>query len=127
MNRPARIALLLLVIAQACHAAEEYLFALYDRLAPARAVSGALGIDPAIGFLIANTALVAFGLWCWAVPARRGGVAGRTLAWGWGLVETANAFAHVALAIAAGGYFPGLATVPFLLAGATLLIVRLRN
>jgi hypothetical protein len=126
MNRPTRIALLLLVFAQACHSAEEYLFALYDRLAPARAVSGALGIDPAAGFLIVNTALVAFGFWCWAVPARRGGVAGRTLAWGWALVETANAFAHTALAVAAGGYFPGLATAPLLLAAAMLLIVRLR-
>jgi hypothetical protein len=126
INPRTRAALLLLVLAQACHSTEEYIFQLYDRLAPARAVSRALAIDPAIGFLIANTALVAFGLWCWAVPARRAGAAGRRLAWGWGLIETANAVAHVALAVAAGGYFPGLATAPLLLAGAALLITRLR-
>ena len=126
MDRRTRIAFLLLVLVQACHSTEEYLFRLYDLLAPARMVSRALALDPAVGFLIANAALVTFGLWCWAVPARRGGAAGRLLAWGWALVETANAFAHVALALAAGGYFPGLATAPLLLAAAALLIVRLR-
>lgn len=127
MNQRTRIALLLLVLAQAGHSAEEYLFRLYDRLAPARMVSEALTLDPATGFLIANTALVGFGLWCWAVPALRGGVAGRRFVWGWALVETANAFVHAALAVAAGGYFPGLATAPLLLAASVLLIARLRR
>jgi hypothetical protein len=120
-----RLAFLLLVLAQAVHSAEEYRFALWEQLAPARAVSRLVSIDPALGFLIANGALVLFGLWCWAVPLGRARRAARPIAWAWAGVETANGLAHCGLAVAAGGYFPGLATAPLLLAAAADLAVRL--
>jgi hypothetical protein len=43
------------------------------------------------------------------------------------VLELANGLGHIALAIAAGGYFPGLATAPLLLAAGTGLVVRLRS
>ena len=121
MDRHARLAFLLLVLAQAAHSVEEYAFRLWEVLAPARFVSGLIGLDPATGFAIANAALVGFGLWCRAVPVRRGWPSARALAWAWATVEGANGCGHVALAVAAGGYFPGLLTAPLLLAAAAFL------
>lgn len=111
-------AFLVLIAAQAVHSVEEYMFELYDRLAPARAVSEALGFDRAAGFLVANALLVGLGLMCWLLWVRYGRSAGRAVAWAWALLETLNAVAHFALAAAAGGYFPGLATAPLLIGGA---------
>jgi hypothetical protein len=107
---------LALILAQAAHSVEEYAFRLYDVLAPARYVSGLFGVDRQIGFVIVNSALVLFGLWCWHARVRRGRRSARALGWFWALLEIANGCAHLALALMAGGYFPGLATAPLLLA-----------
>jgi hypothetical protein len=120
-------AFLLLVLAQALHSLEEYAFRLYDVLAPARYVSGLLGVDRQIGFVIVNTALVLFGLWCWFARVRPGRRGWRGLAWFWALLEIANGCAHLALAVMAGGYFPGLATAPLLLGFGGLLVLTLRR
>ena len=120
-----RYLFLLLILAQAAHSVEEYAFRLYDVLAPARFVSGLFGVDRQAGFVLVNSVLVLFGLWCWLArvrPGRRGAVG---LAWLWALLEIANGCAHVALAVAAGGYFPGLATAPLLIALAGLLAWRM--
>ena len=121
-----RTIFLALILAQAAHSVEEYAFRLYDALAPARYVSGLFGVDRAVGFVLVNSALVAFGLWCWWARVRTGRGAARTLAWFWAALETANGCAHVALAANAGGYFPGLATAPMLLALAIWLALRLK-
>lgn len=105
---------LALILAQAAHSVEEYVLRLYDVLAPARYVSSLFGVDRQIGFVVVNMALVLFGLWCWHARVRLG--RGRGLAWFWALLEIGNGCAHVALAAMAGGYFPGLATAPLLLA-----------
>jgi len=120
-----RTAFLLLVLAQAAHSVEEYAFRLFDVLRPARYVAELVGIERSAGFAIVNTALVLFGLWCWFALVRRGRPSARAVAWGWALVETANGLGHVALAVAAGGYFPGLATAPLLLVIAGYLALRL--
>jgi hypothetical protein len=127
MDRRANLAFLLLVLAQACHSVEEYRFRLFEVLAPARFVSLSVGLDPATGFAIVNSALVIFGLLCWLLPVGRGWRAGFAFAWGWAIVETANGLAHIGLAVAAGGYFPGLATAPLLLAASALLGWRLTH
>ena len=62
-----------------------------------------------------NTALVTFGLWCWAVPVRSGWQAARGLVWFWTILELGNGIAHSALALSRGGYFPGVVTAPLLL------------
>ncbi len=127
MDRRTPRAFLLLIVAQAIHSIEEYWFRLYDLLAPARAVSDALGIYRPAGFAISNAALIGFGLWCYFARIRRGRPGSRGLAWFWAVVEILNALAHCALALAAGGYFPGIATAPFLLAAGSFLIWCLRG
>lgn len=118
-------AFLVLVLAQAAHSVEEYVFRLFEVLAPARFVSGLFGLDPAIGFAIVNSGLVLFGLWCWRWPVRRAWSSARLFAWGWALAEIANGCAHAGLAVAAKGYFPGLYTAPLLVAAGARLATRL--
>lgn len=125
MDGRARFLFAALILAQAVHSIEEYWFRLYDALPPARYVSEALGLDRPLGFIVANVALVSFGLWCWLARVRPGHPSARAFAWFWALLEIANGLAHGALAVAAGGYFPGLATAPLLLAIGGALAWRL--
>jgi SMI1/KNR4 family protein SUKH-1/uncharacterized protein with HXXEE motif len=125
MTPAARRLFLALVLAQAAHSLEEYVFRLWDVLAPARFVANALGLDPALGFAIANSALVAFGLWCYFARVRPGRPSARAFAWGWAVVEAANGIGHLLLAKGANGYFPGAATAPILLVLAVALWVTL--
>ena len=115
MGPRSRTTFLLLIAAQALHSVEEYVFRLYDVLAPARFVADAFGVPRPLGFAIANAALVGFGLWCWLARVRPGHRSARAFAWFWALLEIANGLGHLALAAFAGGYFPGLATAPLLL------------
>jgi hypothetical protein len=126
MHPSARKIFLALILAQAIHSVEEYVFRLYDVLAPARYVSSLFGVDRQIGFVVVNSALVLFGLWCWRARVRRGRPSARAFAWVWALLEIANGCAHVALAAVAGGYFPGLATAPLLIGLGGWLAVVLR-
>ena len=116
---------LLLILAQAAHSVEEYLAKLYEVFAPARFVSGLISNDLALGFLVANAALVAFGLWCWGVPVRSGWRAARGFAWFWAALEFANGLGHSVFALRQGGYFPGVGTAPLLLLLASWLAVLL--
>ena len=125
MSPRARNLFLLLIAAQAFHSVEEYHFRLFDRLLPARYVADAVGVDRPLGFAIVNIALVAFGFWCWIARVGPGRPTARAFAWFWALLECANGLAHVALAVAAGGYFPGLATAPLLLGIGLWLIALL--
>ena len=114
---------LFLVLAQASHSVEEYVTKLYEVFAPARFVSSLVSSDLALGFVIVNVTLVAFGLWCWAVPVRSGWLAARGLAWFWIILELGNGFGHSLVALRRGGYFPGLITAPLLLFFASWLAV----
>ena len=121
-----RPAFLALVLVQACHSIEEYRSRLYDVFAPARYVSGLIAEDHRVGFAIFNASLVAFGLWCWRVPLRRGWPSASALAWGWTVLEAANGTVHVVWALFARAYRPGLFTAPLLLGAAVFLAVQLR-
>ena len=125
MDARGRLAFLLVIAAQAVHSIEEYWFRLYDLLAPPRAVSdalgGALGFERATSFALTNTLLVLFGLWCYFARVRTGHRAARSFAWFWAVLEIANGIGHCGLALAAGDYFPGLATAPLLIAAAGYL------
>jgi hypothetical protein len=115
LSQRARRLFLALIVAQALHSIEEYAFRLYDVLAPARWISGAISSDLPLGFAVANGAIVLFGLWCYLARVRRSHPSGRTLAWFWTLLEGANGVGHLGLAARDGGYFPGVATAPVLL------------
>jgi len=115
VERKTQLVFLLLIVAQAAHSVEEYVTRLYEVFAPARFVSGLISHDLAFGFLIGNAALVAFGLWCWAVPVRSGWRAARGLIWFWTILELGNGTSHSFFALSRGGYFPGVITAPLLL------------
>jgi len=125
MDARGRAAFLALIAAQAAHSIEEYWFRLYDVLAPTRMLAEAIGPDRATGFAIGNAAILLLGLGCYFAAIRPGRRSARALAWFWALLEIANGLGHCALALAAGGYFPGLATAPLLLATGLYLAMRL--
>lgn len=110
-----RAIFLCLILAQAAHSIEEYINRLYEVLGPARFVSGLFSNNLAAGFLMANAALVAFGLWCWIVPVRAGWPTACGLAWFWAILELGNGIGHIGLALSRMDYFPGLLTAPLLL------------
>ena len=126
MESQIRTAFLALVVTQAAHSVEEYVFRLFDVLAPARFISGLFSGDVARGFAIANALLVAFGVWCY-VRVHRGLPGARRVAWFWACLELANGIGHGIFALARGAYFPGVATAPFLLGISVYLIARLSS
>lgn len=116
-----------LILSQAAHSIEEYVFRLYDVLAPARVISRMVSGNLALGFAIVNIVLVLFGLWCYLARVRTHHPSGRSWAWFWTVLEAANGTGHLILAAGRGGYFPGVATAPLLLGfsvslGVTLLL-----
>ena len=118
-------AFLVLIVAQAAHSIEEYVFRLFDNFAPARFVSGLLTDNLAFGFAIANTLIVLFGIWCYSARVRTNHASARAFAWFWVGLEFANGVGHTVIALSRGGYFPGLATAPLLIAIAIYLALRL--
>ena len=122
-----RFLFLLLILAQAAHSIEEYVQKLYDVFVPARLVSRVFSSDPAVGFVIFNAAVVAFGLWSWAVPIRLNRSAARPLLWFWAGLECANGVGHLVLGASNGGYFPGMLTAPLLLLFGAALGLALRG
>ncbi len=123
MKPNVRFVFVLLVIAQAAHSVEECFTRLYDVFAPARFVSSLVSKDPAVGFLVVNAAILAFAIWCWAVPIRSGSELARGLVWFWALLEFGNGTGHSALALSRHGYFAGVGTAPLLLIFAAWLAV----
>ena len=106
---------LLLILTQAAHSGEEYVTKLYEVFAPARFVAGLINNNLAVGFLIGNAMLVAFGLWCWAVPVRCEWPSARGFMWFWTVIELVNGLSHSTMAWLRHGYFTGVATAPLLL------------
>ncbi len=125
MDSRSRTTFLLLVIAQAAHSVEEYVFRLYDVFMPARVISGLVSDDLVVGFVVLNISLVAFGLWCYFARVRPAHPSAPQWAWPWVIVETSNGIVHPAVAVWRGEYFPGVVTAPALLALALYLGSRL--
>lgn len=125
MDSRSRLAFLLLILAQAAHSVEEYVFELYNVFGPARWVSGVVSDDLPTGFAIVNIGLVAFGIWCYLARVRPGHVSARLWVWPWVFVEGANGIGHPLIALGRGAYFPGVLTSPLLLAASLYLGIRL--
>jgi uncharacterized protein with HXXEE motif len=125
MNPRSRSVFLALILAQAAHSVEEYVFRLYDVFAPARFISSLFSDDLATGFAIFNAGLVLFGLLCYVAWVRPGRPAARALAWLWIVIELVNGIGHPAIALAQGAYFPGVLTAPVLLALSIYLALRM--
>ena len=125
MDSRSRLAFLILILVQALHSVEEYVFKLYDVFGPARFVSSLVSDDLQTGFAVANIALVALGFWCYLARVRPAHASARMWAWPWVVVEGANGIVHSVMALARGEYFPGVMTAPLLLATSLYLGTRL--
>ena len=68
------------------------------------------------GFLVINIALVGFGVWCCFWPVRHAWPSAPGFAWFWIVLETINGIGHPLWSLRQGGYTPGVATAPVLLA-----------
>lgn len=116
---------LLLIISQALHSIEEYLFELWVVFLPARFVSGLISNNLTLGFVVINASVVLLGLWCYLFPVRKSWRSIYIVMWGWVLLESANAIGHFLFALQQGGYFPGLVTAIPLLIFSCLLLKQL--
>lgn len=116
-----------LILAQALHSAEEIRFRLYEVFAPARSVASLISDDPARGFFLGNCLLVSFGLWCYFARVRVGHPSATSWMWFWVVLETLNGVGHPAIALARGGYFPGVVTAPLLFGFAMYLGTKLSH
>ena len=125
MENHRRLIFLVLIIFQAAHSVEEYVFALYDVFAPAQAISRLVSANIELGFVIVNTTIVLLGFWCYFARVRSGRPSATGWMWAWVVLELGNGFGHVAVAMARGAYFPGLITAPFLFVLAALLARQL--
>lgn len=111
-----------LIAAQAMHSIEEYVGRLWEVLPPARMLSGLVSDNLERGFVTINLAVVTFGVLCLVGPVRGGWRSAPTVIWWWAALETMNGIVHVGIAVWQGGYAPGVATAPLLIAlGVTLL------
>jgi len=116
-----------LVLIQAAHSIEEYVGHLWESFPPARFVTSLVSSDLERGFVLLNVSLLAFGVWCFLWPVRRGWPVAVALAWLWAVVEIVNGIGHPLWSLREGGYTPGLATAPFLLLLAVYLAYQLRR
>jgi hypothetical protein len=89
--------------------------------------SALVSTDRERGFLIVNVGLVAFGVWCCLWPLRGRWPAAVPLIWLWIAIELMNGIGHPLWSLSQGGYTPGVATAPLLLALALYLIYQLRR
>ena len=115
-----------LVLAQAVHSVEEYVGRFWESFPPARFLTGLVSQDREWSFVALTILLLAFGLWCLLWPVRRGWPSAVYLGWGWTIVVAVNAIVHILWTVREGGYTPGVATAPLLLASAIYLGYQLR-
>jgi hypothetical protein len=98
------------VLAQAAHSTEESIWRLWESFPPARFVAGLVSNDLARGFVFLNVCIVAFGVWCYFWPVRRGWSVASPILWLWIVVETINGIVHPVWSVIQGGYTPGVVT-----------------
>ena len=116
-----------LILTQAVHSIEEYFGHLWESFPPTRFITGLVSANLERGFVILSVALLAFGIWCFLWPVRRGWSVAVSLAWFWAVIEIINGIGHPLWSLHERGYTPGLATAPVLLVVALYLAYQLRH
>jgi len=115
MNNRIRMTFLLLVIAQAIHAVEEYLGNLWEVYAPAKFVCNLISPNPKTGFLIINTLFTSFSFLYWWSLVQRKPMSSSGLIWLWIVLEILNVIGHISWTLYAKTYTPGGVTAIILL------------
>lgn len=119
-RRAAARALALAVVVQSAHFAEEAATGFHDRLGELLGLPG-MPLAFFVGFNLAW-----LGIWVASVPALRSAHRGAFFAaWFLAIAGMVNAVAHPLLALAARGYFPGLASSPVIGAASAWLWLEL--
>lgn len=115
-------ALAVAVGVQSVHFAEEAATGFHERLGPLLGLPGM----PLSLFVVFN--LTWIGIWIASVPGLRSARTGAFFAaWFLAIAGMLNGIAHPLLAIAAGGYFPGLVSSPFIGMASVWLWLRLHG
>jgi hypothetical protein len=122
MSKQIRIFFLLLVLIQGVHSVEEYMGKIWEVFAPAKFLCGLISKNHETGFLIINTGLFIFGMWCWFGPLRKNNALASGFIWFWIVIELINGIGHPLWALREWAYVPGLITAPFLLVLAICLL-----
>ncbi|HLA14569.1 MAG TPA: HXXEE domain-containing protein [Gemmatimonadaceae bacterium] len=122
-----KVAFSALIFTQLAHSIEEYVGRLWESFPPARFLTGMISSDRELGFIVLNSALVAFGLWCLLFPVRKEWPSAAAFIWFWIVLETINGVAHPVWALRQGGYTPGVLTAPLLLVISLYLAFHLRG
>ena len=104
-----------LFLTQALHSLEGDRGRLWESFPPARLLTSLVSSNLEQGFILLIILLVAFGLWCWLWPVRRGWPSAAGLVWFWVIIETINGVGHPLWSLLQGGYTPGVLTAPVLL------------
>ena len=127
MNRNGKTTFLALILAQAIHSIEEYAFGFFEVFPPAQRLNELLPGIAQPGFVVFNTALVLFGLWCFFRRIRPDAPSARSWAWLWVAIELYNGIGHPVWALAIRAYNPGLYSAPLLFGLALFLVFQLRS
>jgi hypothetical protein len=122
-----KVAFSALIFTQLAHSIEEYVGRLWESFPPARFLTGMISSDRELGFVVINSALVAFGLWCLLFPIRKEWPSAAGFIWFWIVLETINGVGHPAWTLRQGGYTPGVLTAPLLLIISLYLAFQLRS
>ena len=125
MTAKIRRSFLFLAILQTIHSFEEYVFNLWDYLAPARILSALVSDNLSLGFAVINLAVVALIFWSYIFSIRKAGPHAPGVVWFWAILESLNGIGHIGFGISSDGYFPGLYTAPFLLFVGVFLLLQL--
>jgi hypothetical protein len=110
MNKKTRVTFLVLIILQAIHSAEEYIFGFYERFPSMRVLYENAPHLAKPAFALSNCLLVLIGFvsfYYWVRPTKKGA---RTVLSLWIIIESFNVIAHLLWAVLIGEYNPGLVT-----------------
>ena len=111
----------ILIVVQAFHSLEEYLFRLWEDFPPAQYLSGLVSSDLELGFIVINASIVILGVICYVWPIRSDWSTARPIAWFWVVLALINGIGHPVWSVIQGGYTPGLLTSLLLLPLSVLL------
>jgi hypothetical protein len=108
MDSRLRLTFLALIVMQAIHSVEEFIFGFYERFPPMKFVYQDAPNLAKPAFVVFNALLIFTGLFCfyhWVRPARKGA---KLVVWVSITIESFNVMAHVVWAILVREYNPGL-------------------